>query len=146
MTRRVTFDGTPHWADLRELDEFHGGHQEEYWDESEKRAAQSPDGELSNKQGREVRDYILGLLIEGWSLDSGLLPFTTAARQSGKVPLPILNRLYREARPLTEALMGVTPEDPKTGTGENSTSPGSSAASADAPPEEQDGGTSAGPS
>ncbi|HLK72263.1 MAG TPA: hypothetical protein VKU77_01305 [Streptosporangiaceae bacterium] len=141
MTRRVEFaDGS--WAELRDARGLSGADQETYWDSIDELAEANPDGEVTRKDLRRIRDAVLGRFITAWSYPYPL-PFSTEVRM--QLPVETLNVLYEAIRPVTDLLSGQVAPDPKTGTDSSGTSPATSPASADAPPEEQADGPSATP-
>jgi hypothetical protein len=131
MTIRVPLDGDS-WADLKTIPELNGADQDAVFDvydrllEAKPQAEPQPDPanpavmlpalrpRFSNRDGRDLRDTVLGVVITAWSFDQIALPYTPDARR--QLPLAACNALYKAADPLQDALLGVesdSDEDPK---------------------------------
>jgi hypothetical protein len=126
MTTKIPLPGGE-WAELRDTSDLTGADQDAYWDaydeimNAKPRPEPKPDPanpsvmlepprpRFTNADGRVMRDKLIGMLVTSWSFDHPL-PVTTETRQ--KLPLPVLNALYRAIKPMDSALSGTEDEDP----------------------------------
>jgi hypothetical protein len=130
MTTRVSLDDGGNWADLKTIPELTGADQDAVFDmhdrimETKPQAEPQPDPanpaqmlpaprpRFSNKDGRDLRDAVLGVVITAWSFEDIPLPFTAEARRH--LPLAACNALYRAVDPIQDALLGIgSDEAPK---------------------------------
>ena len=147
------------WADLRGIDSLTGADQDAVFDVYDRLLEAKPQPEpqpdpanpaqmlpaarprFSNKDGRDLRDTVLSVVITAWSFDQIGLPYTPEARR--QLPLPACNALYKAVDPLQDALLGIeSDEAPKAGLspgsgGSTDTSPESTESPLPAPPEAQ---------
>jgi hypothetical protein len=160
MTTRVPLNNGDNWADLKTIPELTGADQDAVFDvydrllEGKPQAEPQPDPanpavmlpaprpRFSNKDGRDLRDAVLGVVITAWSFDQIPLPYTPEARR--QLPLPACNALYKAVDPLQDALLGIEKdEDPKAdgpspgSDGSTGTSLASTESPLPAPPEAQ---------
>jgi hypothetical protein len=138
MPLRVSLDDGDNWADLKTIPELTGADQDAVFDvydrllESKPQPEPQPDPanpavmlpaprpRFSNRDGRDLRDTVLGVVITAWSFDQIPLPYTPDARR--QLPLPACNALYEAVDPLQDALLGIKKDEaPKA----NGPSPGS---------------------
>lgn len=163
MTIKVGLPGG-NWAELRDADDLTGSDQDAYFDRYDEIMAAKPQPEprpdpanpavmleaprprFTNRDGRDLRDWLLDCVLVSWSYGHSPKPFAEAKKQ---IPVRACNALYDASRPVDAALSGTekeAPDAPKqaapTGTGGSSDT---SEAGTGSPLQGSPGGTSGTP-
>jgi hypothetical protein len=160
MTLRVPLNDGDNWADLKTIPELTGADQDAVFDVYDRLLEAKPQPEpqpdpanpavmlpaprprFSNRDGRDLRDAVLSVVITAWSFDQIPLPYTPEARR--QLPLPACNALYEAVDPIQDALLGVKKDEapkadgPSPGSGGSTvTLQGNTVSLLPAPPEAQ---------